>query len=507
MKAKKYARFISLILSITFIFCGCTAPNSVQSSTYSSDSVVESDTSYSDVSPDNDVSSGTDSHLSSGKDISSAVSDTQSASQSASSNSPAEPKPKMTLQGTVTALTDVSFAVTDSKGAVYRFTRKDSLADPSGAAIKIGREITVTYRGTLKTSSAVQQVEVIEFLVAFDKTDTVAKTPESLLKILTLEEKVAQMFIVRCPQTGAAEVIAKNQFGGYVLFARDFKNKTKAQAAADIKSYQKAAKVPLLIAVDEEGGTVNRISLYKAFRDTPFKSPQELFAAGGLELIKKDAKEKCSLLNSLGVNLNLAPVCDISTNPNDYIYRRTFGQDAAKTAEYIKTVVSVMRENKMGSALKHFPGYGNNADTHTGIAVDNRSLEEFRQNDFLPFKSGIEAGAGIVLVSHNIVNAIEAGRPASLSSAAHKLLRDELGFKGIIMTDELSMDAISKYTGGEEAAVLAVLAGNDMLCCTDYKTQYAAVLKAVKNGRISEARINESALRILQYKFSAGLIA
>lgn len=338
-------------------------------------------------------------------------------------------------------------------------------------------------------------------------TASAPNTAEGLLKTLSLEEKVAQMFIVRCPQKDAANTIAQYQFGGYILFARDFKNKTKAQATADIKSYQQAVKVPLLIAVDEEGGKVNRISLYKAFRDTPFLSPQELYAEGGLPRVKEDTVEKCALLRSLGINLNLAPVCDVSTNSDDYIYSRTFGQDAPQTAEYIKTVVSTMRANKMGSALKHFPGYGNNVDTHTGIAIDNRPLAQLRQSDFLPFQSGIDAGAGVVLVSHNIVTAIDPNRPASLSSAAHRILRDELGFQGLIMTDDLSMGAIRDYTGGEEAAVMAVQAGNDLICCTDYKTQYAAVLKAVRDGRISEARINESALRILRYKFSVGLMA
>lgn len=337
-------------------------------------------------------------------------------------------------------------------------------------------------------------------------TASAPNTADGLLKTLSLEEKVAQMFIVRCPQKDAANTIAQYQFGGYILFARDFKNKTKAQATADIKSYQQAAKVPMLIAVDEEGGKVNRVSLYKAFRDTPFLSPQELYAEGGLPRVKEDTVEKCALLRSLGINLNLAPVCDVSTNPDDYIYSRTFGQDAPQTAEYIKTVVSTMRANKMGSALKHFPGYGNNVDTHTGIATDDRPLSKFRESDFLPFKSGIDAGAGVVLVSHNIVTAIDPNRPASLSSAAHRILRDELGFQGLIMTDDLSMGAIRDYTGGEEAAVMAVQAGNDLICCTDYKTQYAAVLKAVRDGRISEARINESALRILRYKFSAGLM-
>lgn len=160
----------------------------------------------------------------------------------------------------------------------------------------------------------------------------------------------------------------------------------------------------------------------------------------------------------------------------------------------------------MGSVLKHFPGYGNNTDTHTGIAIDKRSLESFRQNDFLPFESGIEAGATVVLVSHNIVNSIDSEHPASLSAAAHNILREELGFDGLIITDDLYMDAIRQYTYGEEAAVMAVMAGNDLLCCTDYETQYPAVLQAVKEGKITEERINESVLRILQTKIDMGVI-
>lgn len=512
MKARKCPRVLSLILSAVFLFSGCTAAPAVPPAASSSRPAASSSESAASAGSSAESSSGNSSGSSSESSheavSSSAVSSANAAFRPASSQAAAStaPQPKKTLQGTITALTSDAVTVTAS-GASYRFARSDRLVDPAGASLRTGRQITVTYRGTLKASSGLQQVEVLRFLVTPDPAPSVPNTAESLLKTLSLEEKVAQMFIVRCPQTGAADTIAQNQFGGYVLFGRDFKNKTKAQAVADIKSYQKAAKVPLLIAVDEEGGTVNRVSLYKAFRDTPFLSPQELFAKGGLPLIKEDTREKSTLLRSLGINLNLAPVCDVSTNPDDYIYRRTFGQGAAQTAEYIKTVVSAMRENKMGAALKHFPGYGSNADTHTGIAVDDRPLSQFRQSDFLPFQSGINAGAGVVLVSHNIVTAIEPGRPASLSAAAHRLLREELGFEGLIMTDDLSMGAIRDYTGGEEAAVLAVLAGNDLLCCTDYKTQYAAVLKAVKSGRISEARIDESALRILRYKFSAGLIA
>ena len=137
-----------------------------------------------------------------------------------------------------------------------------------------------------------------------------------------------------------------------------------------IQSYQANAAIPLLIGVDEEGGTVNRISINPNLRNEPFYSSQELFQEGGYDLIYNDTKEKCGFLRSLGINVNFAPVCDVSTDPNDYIYKRSFGQDASATAEYVATVIDAMKSEKIGSVLKHFPGYGNNTDTHNGIAYD-----------------------------------------------------------------------------------------------------------------------------------------
>lgn len=334
-----------------------------------------------------------------------------------------------------------------------------------------------------------------------------ASRAETLLTGMTLEEKVGQMFIARCPETDAAGKAADYHLGGYILFARDFAGKTKEQAAADIQSYQDAAQIPLLIGVDEEGGTVNRVSLYPAFRDTPFRSPQSLYRDGGFPAIRSDTLEKCRLLQGLGINLNFAPVCDVSTDPADFIYPRAFGQDAAGTAAYVQTVVEAMQEQQMGSVLKHFPGYGNNADTHTGMAYDNRPYETFVSSDFLPFSAGIKAGADMVLVAHNIVNCMDSRYPASLSPRVHQILREDLGFAGVIVTDDLYMDGVRDFAGDEQAAVLAVQAGNDLLCCTDFEIQIPAVLAAVENGTIPESRIDQSVLRILEMKISLGLLA
>ena len=262
----------------------------------------------------------------------------------------------------------------------------------------------------------------------------------------------------------------------------------------------------MFIGVDEEGGTVNRVSRYSQFRKAPFQSPQKVYAQGGMAAVLADAKEKSNFLLDLGINLNFAPVCDVSENPADFIYDRTLGRGAEETAEYARTVVQGMREAGIGSVLKHFPGYGNNADTHTGIAYDHREYEHFLEIDFLPFAAGIAAGADFVLVSHNIVACMDPELPASLSAPVHDILREELGFDGVVITDDLAMDAIGQYTDDGNAAVLAIQAGNDMLCCTNFTEQIPAVAEAVAAGEIQEARLDASVLRILKLKQSLGIL-
>ena len=328
---------------------------------------------------------------------------------------------------------------------------------------------------------------------------------KNMLSQMNLSEKVGQMFFVRCPEKNAAQVVADYHIGAYILFARDFEGKTKEQVKDNIKSYQDKAKIPLLIGVDEEGGTVTRISRFTAFRSSRFKSPQDLYKEGGLDAISQDTTEKCQLLTSLGINVNFAPVCDIATDTYAFIYDRTLGEDVNETSEYVKQMVYQMKSSNVGSVLKHFPGYGDNKDTHVGTSSDNRSMDDFRKKDFLPFKAGIEAGAQCILVSHNVVNAMDSSNPASLSSKVHEILRDELGYNGVIITDDLVMDAITGVENDSEAAVKAVLAGNDMLISSNYDKQITAVINAVNDGRISENIINKAVTRILCWKLSLGL--
>ena len=342
---------------------------------------------------------------------------------------------------------------------------------------------------------------------------------EDLLSSLTLEEKVGQLFFVRCPADSAVEDVSAYHLGGYVLFGRDFQDAsgawlTREQFMVRIQAYQDAAAedtgIPLLIGSDEEGGTVTRASRNPNLFDAPFPSPQTLARrqTDTHDVFAADAWEKNSALLALGINVNLAPVADVSTGPSDFIYDRALGQDAGATADYVAQVVDAMRSCGIGSVLKHFPGYGDNVDTHTGIAVDERSLEHFAASDFLPFSAGIDAGGGTaaVLVSHNIMTAVDPDLPSSLSPAVHDLLRDKLGFDGVAMTDDLAMEAVAAYSEDGAVAVMALQAGNDLIITTDYRTQIPRVIEAAENGTLSLERIDQACRRVLTWKQNLGLV-
>ena len=330
------------------------------------------------------------------------------------------------------------------------------------------------------------------------------KRLQTLLDSMTLEEKVGQLFFVRCPTENTVEDISTYHLGGYLLFGRDYKDGdswlTWDQFIQKIESYQDAAAIPLFIGSDEEGGTVTRASRNPNLFSETFKSPQKLNYIGGIEEILRDTDTRSRELRALGINVNFAPVCDVSTDPKDFIYDRTLGQDANMTADYVRLVVPAMTEGGTLPVLKHFPGYGNNVDTHTGIAVDQRPMETFENSDLLPFQAGIDAGAPFVLVSHNIVTCMDADLPASLSPAVHRVLREACGFEGIAITDDLAMDAVQAYAKNGAVAVMALQAGNDMIITTDYRTQIPAVIAAVQDGTLDESVIDNACLRVLRCK-------
>lgn len=389
----------------------------------------------------------------------------------------------------------------------------------------VGQEVTLLYEGQWDEGALWQTVRIQQVISQPGSGQGQAALPpqetggwagaseeqlaraREILQGMTLEELVGQMFLIRCPLGEAAAQAAREYApGGFLLFGENIQGQDKDSLREWIASVQEASRLPALFAVDEEGGQVCRLSWYAAFRDEPFASPMALFQQGGWEAVEQDTMEKCDLLNALGIHVNMAPVCDVCADPEAFMYPRSLGGDPVLTGRYAARVTAGYASRGVGCVLKHFPGYGDNSDTHTGMAVDGRTLEQLESRDLLPFRAGIQAGAEAILVSHMVVGSLDGTAPASLSPAVHAYLRDVLGFDGVVMTDDLYMDAITEYAGLEAAAVLAVQAGNDLICCTDYDRQIPAVIQAVEQGEIPLEQVEQSVLRILCWKLELGVI-
>ncbi|MCM1577319.1 MAG: beta-hexosaminidase [Ruminococcus sp.] len=359
-------------------------------------------------------------------------------------------------------------------------------------------ETTVTERELSEEEKAAARAE--ELL------DKQTKRAEDIAAGMTADEKIGQLLLARCPEN-AAEVMSEYSLGGYTLYAEDFKGKTADEVRAFTKEIKEACGITPFIAVDEEGGTVVRVSKYKEFRDEPFSSPQLLYSRGGTELLEIDGSEKARLLKSLGINFNLAPVADISADETSYIYPRTLGQGAANTAEGIRAMVAAADKGGIASCLKHFPGYGDNTDTHEGTSHDGRELSSFAQRDYLPFEAGINATEGktpAVMVGHTVYDSIDPDVPASLSAVIHGELRETLGFDGVAVTDDMGMDAVSGY---EKPYVTAILADNDLLCVSDCEAAYGELKTAYEDGEITEEILDIHVIRILRMKIQYGIIS
>lgn len=336
--------------------------------------------------------------------------------------------------------------------------------------------------------------------------ELVDKKIDEMLASMTLEEKVGQIFFIKDDGRFGAEILKDYPVGGIILFKGDFKSGDSTLVKNNIKAFQEETKIPLLIGTDEEGGSVIRLSYFSGLCDKQFMSPRNLYEMGGYDLVVSDTQEKSDVLLDYGINVNFAPVCDYSDVPGAFMYSRSFGANVNETCTYVEKVVSTMKEKKIGSVMKHFPGYGNNGDTHTNVIVDDRPYDDFVNTDFKPFIAGVNAGADCILVSHNIVKSIDENYPASLSIKMNRIIRNEIGFDGVIITDDLMMSGVANLYSKDEVAVRAVLAGNDMILSTDFWTQYNAVLEAAKKGEISVKRLDESIRKIIKWKISIGLL-
>lgn len=343
---------------------------------------------------------------------------------------------------------------------------------------------------------------------------------DTYISRMTLDQKIGQMFVARTSQdTDKARAdITKYNLGGLIVYGVDFtsvEGKTATEAQNNFKmkmqSFQNSASLPLLIGVDQEGGAVSRLSQNPLIANgRSFPSPQTAYANGGMANVTKEASEVGTILKNLGINWNYAPVADSTPDTSSFIYGRTFGQDYLATANYITNVIPAWQNAGVAATLKHFPGYGSAIDTHTDFAVVTKSKEDFEKEDLLPFKSGITAGADSVMIAHIVMQSVDPVYPASLSrKVVTDLLRNDLGYNGLIITDALEMGAIKQFAQEHDQVpvdVLAVEAGNDCIMNNDYETAIPQIHVAVTNGTIKESEINEHVFRILDLKRKLGLL-
>ncbi len=343
------------------------------------------------------------------------------------------------------------------------------------------------------------------------ETEEIAPDPveiyvQSLIDSMSDAQLAGQMILCACPTENAGELISAIEPAGLILFGKNIDGKTPQTLSQELAAYQETVKIPLLIATDEEGGTVVRVSANSAFRESRFRAPRQILAEEGVDGLIAEMQEKAQLLTSLGINVNLAPVCDLAQQEDSFMYARALPGSVEEVCSYVEEMVSAMQGEGLGTVLKHFPGYGENGDTHTGSVSDTRPEETFFNTDFLPFQAGIAAGSGSVLVSHNIVTAFDGQMPASLSKTVLDVLRLNLGQDIVAMTDDLQMEAISGQWTLAEAAMLAIEAGEDLVVCSDGATAASALIEALADGRISRERAEESVRRILLWKIKLGLL-
>lgn len=397
----------------------------------------------------------------------------------------------------------------------------DAVSDQK-AAKEASREAALEASRAEESAQAEAAVAQLLEMGSTEETETESEyTPEDALNEMveesvagmTLEQKVAGLFFVTPEQLtgvgqvvkagdGTKEALAKYPVGGLIYFKQNIQSEDQLkEMLANTVSY---ATFPLFLGVDEEGGKVARVADALKLDKT---DPMGDIGAAGDPQAAYDANAAIGqYLSSYGFNVDFAPVADVLTNEsNTVIGDRAFSQDPQVASQMVASAVSGLQSAGVTSCLKHFPGHGDTAgDPHTGAAATERTKEEMEATEFLPFAAGIEAGAEMVMVGHISAPALTGGDniPASLSEdVITGILRDELGYDGIVITDALNMGAVTDYYEADVAAIMALKAGADMVLMPDnFEQAYQGVLEAVQNGTISEERVNDSLKRIYRVK-------
>ena len=355
------------------------------------------------------------------------------------------------------------------------------------------------------------------------QTDPVEEQAAQLVSQMTLEDKIAQMFVITPNAlTGYAsgvtaagdttkEAYQSRPVGGIVYMADNLTD--PEQTTTMLSNMQEIARertgLPVFLCVDEEGGSVARIAGNDAFGVTDVGNMSDIGASGDVQNAYNAGSTIGSYLAALGFNVDFAPVADVLTNPdNQVIGQRSFGSDAQTVAGMVTSELQGLSAAGVYGMVKHFPGHGSTSgDSHDGAVSTDKTLEELMAEELVPFQSAIDGGVNFVMVGHiSAPNVTGDNAPATLSKVLiTDVLRGQMGYNGIVITDAVNMEAITGFYNSDKAAVLAVTAGADMILMpADYNTAYTGILNAVNDGTITEERINESVTRIVKAKLAMG---
>lgn len=357
----------------------------------------------------------------------------------------------------------------------------------------------------------------------FDKigAPTLVNIPEKIhnhIKEMSPEEKIGQLLMpafrefqysdsVEELTRSMEEVLEEYQVGGIILFKENIKNKDQVQTL--IEDLQVKSNIPLWIGVDEEGGIVSRIASNPDMGYDPMPLAFDIGETDDTEQAYEVGKALGSMLKELGFNMDFAPVADIWSNPNNQVIgKRSFGKDPEQVSKMVNEVVRGLQEEEIISVIKHFPGHGDtDEDSHVGRAYVDRSLEELLERELIPFQNAIDQEVEGVMIAHVELPQIDEGVPATLSHRIiTEILKKKMAFKGLIITDALDMEAITKQFGKGEAALQSFMAGTDILLMPDVKEAYSHLLEAYEDGIITDERLEESVYKILYTKYKYDVI-
>lgn len=387
--------------------------------------------------------------------------------------------------------------VVDNNQVIYRL---------KGLETDVDNYVKISYDGELNKNAEVQDitiknVENVNNEFKINSNFNNYERAKEIVEAMSLEEALGQIYMVH-HSTDSLEDVGTYHLGGFIFFGADFKNKTKEDVLNMVDKLNDSSNIPLLLAVDEEGGTVTRISSNPNLVSERFKSPRELYNEGGFDLIRSDTIKKNEILEGLHLNINLAPVLDISNDSKDYIYSRSIGLSPELTGVFAQTVIDASKDSKVSYVMKHYPGYGKNSDTHKAKSLDTRSMEEI-ESDLIPFSKGIQSGGEAIMISHNIVEALDSDNPASISISNHNYLRNTLGFRDMVITDALNMGATADI---ENMGIKSLVSGNDILVTKNYKEDINNILEGISKGQVSSKYIRALAIKVIEWKISKGLI-